>query len=312
MTDQIRPPRLRESARIGVVSPAYWLEPERLQRAGTVFENLGYEMVYGKSTTLKDNIYAGSPQARAADVMAMFTDPSIDMILCARGGYGGNRMLPLLDYGVIQQNPKIFTGYSDITGSLTSIAQHAGLVTFHGPMLTTFGTETVQYNLDTMQHVMSGKPNVRIDSPRDCRARVLRSGVAKGPAWGGNLMLLSNRLGTPDQLDTRGAIVFIEEVGEKLYALDRLLVHLKNSGSLDQINGLIVGELAEMSDTDVPFGKTTDEIVFDVCCDFDFPILSNFPCGHGRYQATLPVSHSIELHATDDEAFILIPEPPVT
>jgi muramoyltetrapeptide carboxypeptidase len=307
----IRPARLHAGARIGVVCPAYWLEPERLQRATGVFENLGYQIVLGKTCQLKDNIYAGSPEARAADVMAMFSDSSIDMILCARGGYGGNRVLPLLDYDVIRQNPKIFVGYSDVTGPLNSIAQRTGLVTFHGPMLTTFGEETVQFNLDALQNLLSGKSNVRIDSPSGCKARTLRAGSTNGPAWGGNLILLSNRLGTPDQIDTRGAILFIEEVGEKRYAFDRLLVHLKDSGSLDCINGLVVGELVDMSDTDVVFGKTTDEIILDVCGEFDFPIVSNFPCGHGMYQATLPVSHNIELHAMDDAPFILVPEPPV-
>lgn len=311
MAEQTRPRRLAPGARIGIVSPAYWLKPERMQRAVGVFEDLGYQLVLGKNTGLQQNRYAGPPEDRAADIMAMFTDPSIDAIMSARGGYGGNRVLPLLDYNVIRDNPKIFIGYSDITGSLTSIAQRSGLVTFHGPMLTTFAEQTIQYNLDVFQQVLSGQRDVRIQSTDACQARTLRSGVARGPAWGGNLMLVINRLGTEDQIDTRGAILFLEDVDEKLYAFDRLMMHLKMSGSLDHIRGLVIGEMTEMSDTDVPFGKTIDEIVLDVCSDFDFPIISNFPCGHGDYQATLPISHQIELNALDDNPFILIPEPPV-
>jgi len=124
-------------------------------------------------------------------------------------------------------------------------------------------------------------------------------------------MLINNRLGTTDQIDTRGSILFLEDIGEKLYAFDRMMMHLKMSGSLDHIHGLIIGEMIEMGDSKVPFGKTIDEIVLDVCGDRDFPIVSNFPCGHGEYQATLPISHEIELHAHDDNPYILIPESPV-
>ena len=308
---QLRPRRLERGARIGVVSPAYWIEPERLQRATRVFEGLGYQLVHGKSTALRDFKFAGSPGARAEDIMAMFADPSIDAIVCARGGYGGNRVLPLLDYELIRANPKIFIGFSDITGFLASMAQESGLVTFHGPMLTTYGRETVPYNLETFQRVLSGAGDVKIESTAECRARVLRPGRARGPLWGGNLSLVEERLGTPGQIDTGGAILFLEEIDEKLHAFDRMMHHLEASGSLEGISGLVLGEMLDISDNGDPFGRNTDEIVLDVCGDLDIPIISNFPCGHGRFQATLPVSHEVELHAEGDSPFIMVPEPPV-
>ena len=311
MTDQIKPKRLTAGARIGIVNPAYWLEPERRQRAVGVFETHGYELILGKSTELIQGKYAGSAEDRAADIMAMFEDPSIDAIICARGGYGGNRVLPLLDFDVIRRNPKIFIGYSDITGFLASISQQSGLVTFHGPMLTTYGKQTVQYNLDIFHDVTSGRGDIRIQSPAACRARTLKSGIASGPLCGGNLSLIVERLGTPDQIDTTGVVLFLEEIDEELYAFDRMMLHLKNSGSLQHINGLIIGEMLDMGDSSVPFGKTVDEIVLDVCEGQDIPVISNFPCGHGDYQATLPVSHEVELHAEEDP-YILIPDSPVS
>lgn len=311
MAGRLKPKRLTEGARIGIVNPAYWLEPERQQRAVRVFEELGYVCVPGRSTELKQDTYAGAPEDRAADINAMFEDTSIDAIICARGGYGGNRVLPLLDYEVIRANPKIFVGYSDTTGSLTSIAQRSGLVTFHGPMLTTYGKHTIDYNLDTFQNILSGRAGLEIRAPNACRARTLRPGAAQGPLWGGNLTLVNSRLGTTEQIDTSGAILFLEDVGEDLYKFDRMMLHLRNSGSLDHISGLIIGEMLEMSDSEVPFGKNVDEIVMDVCGDLDFPVISNFPCGHGDYQATLPVSHDVELHALDDDPFIRIPDSPV-
>jgi muramoyltetrapeptide carboxypeptidase len=312
MTERLKPKRLLPGNRIAIVNPAYWLEPERLQRAVRVFEELGYELVLGRSTTLKQDTYAGTPEDRAADINAMFEDPSIDAIVCARGGYGGNRVLPLLNYDVIRANPKIFVGYSDTTGSLTSIAQRAGLVTFHGPMLSTFGTHTIEYNLDTFQTILSGQAGLEIRPPEACKARTLRAGNAHGPLWGGNLSLVNSRLGTDEQIDTSGAVLFLEDVGEDLYKFDRMMLHLRNSGSLEHISGLIIGEMLEMADSKVPFGKNVDEIVMDVCGDLDFPIISNFPCGHGDYQVTLPVSHEVELHALDDDPYIRIPDSPVT
>lgn len=308
----LRPPRLEEGARIGVVSPSYWIEPERLQRALGVFEAAGYEPVPGKSTGLREFKFSGSAEARAADIMAMFEDDSIDAIVCARGGYGGNRVLPLLDYDAIRANPKIFMGFSDITGFLASIAQRTGLVTFHGPMLTTFGRKTVQYNLDTIQSVLSGDDGVKIASPPECRARVLRRGTARGPLWGGNLSLVEERLGTPGQVDTRGAVLFLEEIDERLHAFDRMMNHLKESGSLDGIAGLVVGELLEMKDSEDPFGKSAEEIVMDACAGCDFPVIANFPCGHGDCQATLPVSHEVEMHAEGDDPYIRVPQSPVS
>ena len=187
MKEQIKPKKLSTGARIGIVNPAYWLEQERMQRGIDVLQGMGYEVVRGKSTGLRENKCAGSPAQRAKDIMDMFEDPSIDAIVCARGGYGGNRVLPLLDYGIIRRNPKIFVGYSDITGFLTSFAQKSGLISFHGPMLTTYGRHTIQYNLDVFQQVLSGEAGVKIMSPPACQARSLKPGVARGPLWGGNL-----------------------------------------------------------------------------------------------------------------------------
>ena len=306
VTEQIKPRKLTSGARIGIVNPSYWLESDRMQRAVGVFEDLGYEVVMGKSTGLRENQCAGSPAERAADIMTMFEDPTIDAIICARGGYGGNRVLPLLDYDIIRKNPKIFIGYSDITGYISSFAQKSGLITFHGPMLTTYGTKTIQYNLDTFHQVLSGQDDVCIRSTQACRARTLKSGMASGPLWGGNLTLVIERLGTKDQIDTNGSILFLEDIDEKLYAFDRMMLHLKSSGSLDQIKGLVIGEMLEMGDSKTPFGKTIDEIVLDVCSDLDIPIISNFPCGHGDCQATLPISHNVEIHA-DDDPHIVIP-----
>ena len=308
----LRPKSLKRGHRIGVVSPSYWLEKKGLGNAVTVFQKKGYEVQLGDSVYLKDGPFAGTPQQRANDINQMFSDPNIDAIFCARGGYGANRVLPLLDYDLIQSKPKIFMGYSDITAFLTSITQKTGLVTFHGPMLSTFKNKLVPYNLDTLVNVLSGKEDIRIVEPNELKPTILKSGKAIGPLWGGNMCLLVNRLGTKNQLNTDGVILFIEDVDENLYAFDRMLFHMKEAGMFENIRGLIVGELTEMKDQTIPFGKTTDEIILDVCGDLNIPIVTNFPCGHGNYQATFPISLPVELRADNNFVELLFLESPVS
>ncbi|MCJ7802446.1 MAG: LD-carboxypeptidase, partial [Candidatus Marinimicrobia bacterium] len=142
----IKPPRLYPGATIGIVSPSYHIDYDIYIRTSQIFQERGFKIMEGKSVRLKDNLYSGTPKQRAKDIMDMFTNPEIDAIICTRGGYGANRVLPLLDFEIIKQNPKIFIGYSDITAFLTSITQKTGLVTFHGPMLTSYKDGFVNNN----------------------------------------------------------------------------------------------------------------------------------------------------------------------
>ncbi len=307
----IKPKRLKPGSTIGIVNPSYWLKEEFLNKTVKIMEKRGYKIVLGKSPYLKDNLYAGTPEERAADLMEMFTNPAIDAIICARGGYGANRVEPLLDYDVIKANPKIFMGYSDITTYLTSITHKTGLVTFHGPMLVTHKTEELEYNFEFMTRGLTNAAPFTITPPEDFPTRVLKPGTAEGPLWGGNISLITNRLATPNQLDTDGVILFLEDIDEYLYSFDRVMYHFRQTGMFDKIKGLIIGEMCEMSDTEISFGKTTDEIVMDVCGDLDIPIISNFACGHGRYQATLPISIPVRLNAEGTMPALDILESPV-
>ncbi len=307
----IKPPALKPNATIGILSPSSWMNESDLKLAIAVFEEKGYHLVLGESVFLKDHTFAGTPKQRANDINGMFANPNIDAIICARGGYGANRVLPLIDYDLIKANPKIFMGYSDVTAFLTSITQKTGLVTFHGPMLSSFSKGMVDYNFDLIEKTLFDYKSITIQSPRELQCRVLKSGKAEGPLWGGNMCLLANRLGTADQLNTNGTILFIEDIDEYLYAFERMIVHMKEAGMFQNITGLIIGELVDMKDQDIPFGKSTDEIVLDVCGDLDIPIISNFPCGHGIYQATLPISIPVQLDANSDSPSLTFLESPV-
>ena len=226
--------------------------------------------------------------------------------MCARGGYGANRVLPLLDFNLIKQNPKIFIGYSDITAYLTSITQQTDLVTFHGPMLTTYKKSWIDYNYNLMKRVLGGEKNVQIKAPGSLKTRILKSGKATGLLWGGNITLLVNRLGTNHPLNTKGSILFLEDIDEYLYSYERMLIQMKAAGMFEKINGLIIGELEDMKDQEIEFGRNTDQIILDICGDLDIPIISNFPCGHGKYQATLPLSLNAEIDTSNKEAMVTI------
>jgi len=308
----IKPSPLKKGDTIGIVSPSFWMDEITLEKVHQLFRIKGYQLEFGDSNYLKSGPFAGTPQERANDINRMFANPDIDAIICARGGYGANRVLPHLDYDLIKVNPKIFMGYSDITALLTSITQQTELVTFHGPMLTTYKNGIVDYNFELMEKTLSGQNSIIIQPPRNLSSHILIPGETEGPLWGGNMCLLANRLGTNEPLNTNGVILFLEDIDEYLYSFDRMLVHMRKAGMFDNIKGLILGELVNMKDQKIPFGKSTDEIVIDVCGNLDMPIITNFPCGHGKYQATMPISTSVRLDATSSSPILTILESTVT
>ena len=219
----IKPKLLNADSTIGIVSPSYWLDEKVLKKTAQYFTDLGYKIEIGLSNTLQWGPFAGTPQQRADDLHRMFSNPKIDAVMCARGGYGANRVLPLLDYDLIQKNPKIFIGYSDITAYLTSITQQTSLVTFHGPMLTTYKKSWINYNYNLMNRVLTGEKNIKIETPESLKTRILKEGTSSGPLWGGNISLLMNRLCTAEALNTNGIILFLEDIDEYLYSFERML-----------------------------------------------------------------------------------------
>ena len=304
----IKPKELKPNSTIGVISPSYWLDEKVLKQTSKHFTDLGYKIILGSSNFLRNGPFAGTPQDRAKDIHEMFKNPKVDAIICARGGYGANKVLPLLDYDLIKNNPKIFLGYSDITAFLLSISQKTELITFHGPMLSSFEENFIDYNYLRMLKVLQLNNERKIFSSPTSPVKVLKSGIGRGKIWGGNMTLLINRLGTPNALFTENIILFLEDVNEYLYSFERNLIQMYESKMLNNINGLIIGELYNFKDEPVPFNKNTDEIVMDICNKLDIPIISNFPCGHGKYQCTLPISVPVELNATSSKPYIEILE----
>src|SRR5262249_12500090 len=240
MTPQ-KPPRLCRGDLIGVVSPAAAVPAESLRRGCAELERLGFAVRVGPHALDRHRFVARSDRDRAHELTAMFQDPAVRAIFCSRAGYGSGRLLPLLDFPALALAPKIFLGFSDVTLLLNAFVQRAGLGCFHGPVVAgEFANDMSPRSLSHLLGLlMTGTGEERLDFPT-----AVHDGVAEGRLLGGCLSLVVTTLGTPFTLDTAGAVLFIEDVGEKPYRIDRMLTHLKQAGKLDHLAGVIFGAMS--------------------------------------------------------------------
>jgi muramoyltetrapeptide carboxypeptidase len=279
MLDVIRPAMLRKGCRVGVISPAGPVREDEIRGGLEMLESYGLDVRVGDHIFGKRDYLAGEDEIRLFDLHAMFEDREIKAIFCTRGGYGTLRLLDRIDYSLIKDNPKIIVGYSDITALLMAIYKHTGLVTFHGPMVRDFtgdGQDNLRYLIDFL---FSGQP-VRLDLTQ---GKSLVHGKAKGLLVGGNLSIICHMVGTPFLPTFNGCILFLEETGESLYRIDRMLTYLKLSGLLNHIRGLVAGTFDNC-------GRTADieRLLKDVGYDQGIPTVTGFPAGHGEKNITIP------------------------
>lgn len=302
----IKPPRLRAGDRIGIVAPASSVpEFDEITMANEIVESLGFEPVEGEHLYARTNYLAGEDRNRAADVNAMFADDSVDAIFCLRGGYGTTRMLPFLDYDVIRANPKVITGYSDITGLINAISVKTGLVTFHGPVAVQNFSD---YTLSEYRKVLvepAANAVIAAAPPFERRAglidktnRILTitGGKARGRLVGGNLTLLTSINGTPYEPDYDGAILFLEDVSEAHYRIDRMLTELWLSGHLQKLAGVALGKFTETGG----YGgnEFSLEDVFRMRFEaLGIPTVRGLMIGHVEDQTTVPIGIDAELDA---------------
>lgn len=293
------PPALSPGDAVGVVAPARWLEPEKLEAAKAVLETAGFQVQLHDQNRLRDDQFAGTDAERAAAFMDFAADPDIKAVMCARGGYGALRMADRLDYGVIAANPKIYVGYSDITCLLEAIRRKAGLAALHGPMMIDLADKPNAANLESLIAALTGgdpwAAAATLPPPR-----ILRPGAGEGPLVGGNLTILANMIGTDTDFDAEGAVLFIEDVDEYLYNIDRMLLHLKRAGRMDGLAALLLGSFTSVKDQDTPFGRDVEQIVLDHCGRGRYPIVTGFPCGHGGVNLSMPVGTAARIEAAVD------------
>ncbi|HHG86437.1 MAG TPA: LD-carboxypeptidase [Bacteroidetes bacterium] len=272
------PSALKAGDKVGILSTARKISVEQLQPALDALREWGLEPVLGQHLFAEDHQYAGTDGERRADLQMMIEDRTIRAILCARGGYGTLRIIDGVDLRPLRRNPKWIVGFSDVT-TLTMACYNAGVASIHGPMAVSWNGKTgdVQ-SREYLRQMLFGKlPNY---SCMPARTDLVRTGVGEGRLIGGNLSMLSQLLGTETDFDTRGCILFIEDLDEYLYHLDRMVVHLQRGGKFERLAGLIVGGFTDVHDNDTPFGKTVEEIIADATAGHAYPICFDFPVGH--------------------------------
>lgn len=298
---------LRRGDTIGVVAPASPATEAQVYLGKEKLEHLGFNVKLGESCFTDYGGYlAGTPEARSRDVNNMFLDPEVDAIMCLRGGYGTPQILQLLDYDCISSNPKLFIGYSDITAIHTAIRQKTELVTLHGPMLASdLAHDFHDFSLRSLfKTVMQQSPLGQLENPEGKAINCLVSGRIQGQLVGGNLSLIAATLGTPYELDTKDKILFLEDVGEEPYRIDRMLTQLALARKLEEAAGFVLGDWTDCESTNYADGFTVFDLWEKMIAPFGKPTIYNVMAGHCKPTLTLPLGVDVTLDASNKQLIV--------
>jgi muramoyltetrapeptide carboxypeptidase len=296
----LKPPKLNKRDLIGIIAPASPVaDPSRIDQGVSYLERLGYNVVVGANVQKKHGYLAGTDEERAADLHAMFRDRRVKAIICARGGYGTPRLLRLLDFRLIKRNPKIFVGFSDITALQLAFWEKCGLVTFHAPMLATDMAQPMDPFTEEMFWLLltSNRKVGAVAFPEPMETKILRPGSFVGHLLGGNLSILVSLLGTPYHPSLDNAALFLEEVGEEPYRVDRMLMQLQNASALKKCRGVMIGQCTDCAPRDPSRPSLTlDEVLKEFALAFKKPAISNVPFGHVEQKMTLPLGVKVRVN----------------
>lgn len=298
ITNKNHPENLKKGDTIAIVSTARKVSSKELAPAMLFAKKMGLEVQLGITIDAEKNQYAGDDALRAQDFQDLLDSPHIKAIWCARGGYGTIRMVDVLDFTRFIQHPKWLIGYSDVT-VLHSHINRLNIPTIHGQMSLEIEKKS-QATRDTLQQALFGEhPSISysLDS-----SLLSRSGKASGILVGGNLSVLYSILDSPSELDWQGKILFIEDLDEMLYHIDRMMQNLKRSGRLKNLAGLIVGGMSQMRDNTIAFGKTAHQIIFEAVAEYQYPVCFNFPAGHIHDNRALVFGTKASLVVTSKQA----------
>ena len=285
----IRPNYLKEGATVAIVSTARRISKKELIPAITILKKRGLKVVLGTSIGAEDHQFAGNDELRTSDFQTMLDHPEIDAIWCSRGGYGTVRIIDQLDFSNFKNHPKWIIGYSDIT-VLHAHLHQLGIETLHAQMPLFIETKS-DVTINSIKETLFGeKYEIIIPSEKNNI-----NGIASGQLIGGNLSILYSLCGSPSALNTKGKILFIEDLDEYLYHIDRMLQNLLRNDYFEGLEGLIVGGMTQMHDNDIPFGKNAEEMILDICSEYDFPIAFDFPAGHLKDNRALILGRKADL-----------------
>jgi muramoyltetrapeptide carboxypeptidase len=287
------PPYLKRGDAIGIVAPAGYMPFEKMQTCVETLESWGYSVVLGATTqSSSTNYFSGTDAERLHDLQQMLDDASIKAILCARGGYGTSRIIDQLDFKKFAVNPKWVVGFSDITVLHSHLFANYKIASLHAPMANAFNDgEFDNPFVQSLKKALEGEP-----ADYECEPNTLnRIGKATGRLVGGNLALLVHLIGTDSDINTKGKILFLEDIGEYLYNVDRMLVQLARNGKLKKLAGLIIGGFTDIKDTDRPYGKAVYEVIREHVNNYMYPVCFNFQVSHEKENYALKVGGSYKL-----------------
>jgi muramoyltetrapeptide carboxypeptidase len=287
----LKPNPIQKGDTVGLLALACKVDFEVLRPAIKLMENVwGLKVILGESLTSEYHQFAGTDTVRANDFQMMLDNPEIKAIFSARGGYGSSRLLDSIDFNAFQKQPKWVVGFSDITAVHCHI-HTLNIESLHATMPKLFLQEGGGESLESLRKILFGEGfNYKIEPHK-----LNRLGVGEGQIIGGNLALLVHVIGSKSDINYDGKILFLEDVNEYLYNIDRMMIQLKRSGKLQNLAGLIVGSFSECQDNDVPFGNTANEIIQEAIADYDFPVCYGFPVGHEADNWAMPCGREINL-----------------
>jgi muramoyltetrapeptide carboxypeptidase len=304
-TPILKPRALRPGDKIGILAPASSFNREAFERGCNRLREMGYEPVYSPEIFARDLYFAGSAERRLNELTSLLMRDDIAALICVRGGYGSNYLLDKLDFRLFTQHPKIFLGCSDITSLLTAITDRTGLVTFHAPMIAKDIADG-SFDSNSWNNALQGAQSWDIPTTG---VEVLRPGQVQGRLYGGCLSMLAASLGTPFEIETDGMILFIEDIGEKPFRIDRMLMQLHLAGKLKDVRGFVFGE---MLDCRPPAGETytLHQVVLRVLRGYEVPVVYGLKSGHvSSNNITLPIGVQAELTASGEGVALKILEP---
>jgi muramoyltetrapeptide carboxypeptidase len=300
----ISPPSLKPGNKVGIIAPARKVSFKELAPAIKVFNSWGLETILSPHLLGSCNQYSGPDEERAADLQAMLDHPEIRAVFCARGGYGTLRIIDQLNFSKFCKKPKWIVGFSDITVLHAHIQQNFGIETLHAMMpLNIVSGKKMQKRMLALESLHSALIGQKLKYKTEPHL-LNRKGSAEGILIGGNLSLLYSLNGSISDPDTRDKILFIEDLDEYLYHIDRIMMNLKRAGKLNHIRGLVVGGMTEMKDNKIPFGKTAEEIISEAVKDYDFPVCFNFPAGHIDDNRALILGRNVKLKVNKKECVL--------
>jgi muramoyltetrapeptide carboxypeptidase len=291
-----RPPALKKGDFVYLLSTARKIDKKELDFAIQTFERWGYQALLGSTIDAEENQFAGNDDCRAKDFQQALNDPKVKAIICVRGGYGSVRIIDSIDFNSFEKNPKWVVGYSDITVIHSHILRHTNTCTLHASMPINFSKNT-EKSLLSLKLALEGR---NVDYQINTH-KLNRAGKTTGTVCGGNLSVLYSIMNTDSAMDFTNKILFIEDLDEYLYHIDRMMMQFKRSGILSKIKGLIVGGMTDMKDNVVPFGKTAEEVILDAVLEYDYPVLFNFPAGHIDDNQAIVLGREVQIDIDENQ-----------